>query len=308
MFTDGRRNAGDETKPLSTRIETLLEPLGGRTSVVARRATAPLEPLPVLPGTGSAAPRTRNDSRAIAIRPDEAYPAADLAHLPVALELLRRADLGQFDLAERLDTSDEPRAGGFGVLDHLDPATPLTLGDLCYLMIGINDSTAANFLLSMVGMGEVNETMSRLNLPHTRLARRFMDFVARAAHRENLTSAADMVSLLSLLRGRAVPGAARLREFLAGQQLGADVKALLPASARLAHKTGSLDGLFHDAGILSGPGGACVYCVLTAEQVSVPAARGATAAILRELWNEWCENDEPAGENLPAQHNRLEGE
>ena len=294
MSTPGPRDARDQTKPLSARIEALLDPLGGRASLVARRVTAPLEPPPVSPSISTATPWTRSDARAVEIRPDDVYPAAALAQLPVALELLRRADLGQFDLAERLDTSGEPRTGGFGILDHLDPATLLTLGDLCFLMIGVGDSTAANFLLDLVGMGEVNETLSRLNLPHPRLARRFMDFAARAAHRENLTSAADIVSLLSLLRGRAIPGAARLREFLAGQQLGEDVKAFLPVSAQLAHKTGSLDGVFHDTGILTGPVGACVYCVLTAEQASVQAARSAIAAVLRELWNEWCEGDKPA--------------
>ena len=54
---------------------------------------------------------------------DETFPAAGLAKLPVAVEFLRRVDLGQFDLAERWDTSAEPRVGGSGVLDFLDPAT-----------------------------------------------------------------------------------------------------------------------------------------------------------------------------------------
>lgn len=289
-------SAGDS--PLAARLAALLEPLGGRTALVAHRVP-PSRTLPAVPRTASAgaaapAPQVPGDVAGnVAIRPDDIFPAASLAKLPIAVELLRRADLGQFALDERLDTSAEPRVGGGGVLDYLDPATRLTLGDLCYLMIGVSDNTAANFLLDLVGLGEVNETLSRLNLSHTRLARRFMDFAARAAHRDNLTSAADMVALLSLLRGNAVPGAGRLRDFLAGQQLDEDLKTLLPASAQLAHKTGSLDALFHDAGILTGPSGACVYCVLTAELSSVPAARAAIAGILRELWNAWC------GETIP---------
>lgn len=277
--------------PLLARLEALLETLGGRTALVAQPASAPSRTLPVVPNgpaphADTAARKT--ETGRVAIRPDDDFPAASLAKLPIAVELLRRADFGQFDLGERLDTSAEPRVGGGGVLDYLDPATQLTLEELCFLMIGVSDNTAANALLDLVGMGEINETLSRLNLAHTRLARRFMDFAARAAHRDNLTTAADMVSLLSLIRGNALPGAGRLRRMLEGQQLDADLTALLPEDAVLAHKTGSLDGLFHDAGILTGPAGACVYCILTSEQADVPAARVAISRVLRELWNEWC--------------------
>lgn len=278
---------------LAARVAALLDPLGGRTSFAAQRLpSASRGPLPIRASASGPVPHTerQDEAASVALRPDDVFPAASLAKIPIALELLRRADMGQFDLTERLDTSSEPRVGGGGVLDYLDPATLLTLDDLCFLMIGVSDNTAANFLLDLVGIGEVNETMGRLNFTHTRLARRFMDFAARAAHRENVISAGDMTALLSLLRGSALPGAARLRELLAAQQLDEDLKALLPETARLAHKTGALDGIFHDAGILTGPSGACVYCVLTADQPDVPAARFAIARLLRELWNDWCDH------------------
>lgn len=290
---------------LATHVAIILDPLGGRTAFAARRI--PVATHGALRVRSSASEpmvdssEPGGDATSVAIRSDDVFPAASLAKLPIALELMRRADMGQFDLNERLDTSGEPRVGGGGVLDYLDPTTSLTLNDLCFLMIGVSDNTAANFLLDLVGMGEVNETLHRLNLSHTRLARRFMDFAARAAQRENVTAAADMTSLLTLLWGNALPGTARLRDVLAAQQLDEDLKALLPETSRLAHKTGSLDGIFHDAGILTGPTGACVYCVLTAEQDDVPAARGAIARILRDLWDAWCTpNDRPRGDQPPG--------
>ncbi len=161
-------------------------------------------------------------------------------------------------------------------------------------MLGVSDNTAANFLLDLVGMGEVNETMSRLKLSQTKLARHFMDFAARDAHRDNLTSASDMLSLLTLLRGGALPGAGRIRELLAAQQLDGDLRAWLPETAQLSHKSGALDdtgagdGVFHDAGFLSGPSGGCVYCILTAGWRDQPAARYAVGRTLRALWDRWC--------------------
>lgn len=305
MPTSSSRGDTYNQTSLATGVAMILDPLGGRTAFAARRM--PMATRGALRVHSSSAEHQANASATgseaanVEIRPDNVFPAASLAKLPIALELMRRADMGQFDLNERLDTSREPRVGGGGVLDYLDPTTSLTLNDLCFLMIGVSDNTAANFLLDLVGMGEVNETLNRLNLPHTRLARRFMDLAARAAHRENVTTAADMTSLLSLLWGSALPGASRLRDILAAQQLDEDLKALLPETSRLAHKTGSLDGIFHDAGILTGPAGACVYCVLTADQDDVPAARAAIAHILRVLWDTWCAPNDQARGDQPTE-------
>ncbi len=257
---------------LTTRIVALLEPLGGRTAVAAQRFGPP-------PASVEAS---------VSIRADEVFSAASLAKLPIAIELMRRADLGQFDLGERFDTASVPRVGGAGVLDFLDPTTRLTLAELCTLMLIVSDNTAANFILDLMGMGEVNETLSRLNLKRTKLARHFMDEAARASGRDNVTSAGDMLTLLSLIRGNALPGGRRLRETLAAQQSFSELtEGWLPASATLAHKDGTLDGLVHDAGIISGPGGLAMYCIVTAEQADVPAARATVGRIVRLLWDEW---------------------
>ncbi len=291
--------SGQDSAPhgLEAEVAAILAPLGGRTAVAARRAGRPLaRSLPVVGGPGE-----RDDARDthdvsaksappldVEISVEEVFPAASLAKIPIAIELMRRVDMGQFDLGERMDTADIARAGGGGVLDYLDPATRLTLGELLTLMLIVSDNTASNVLLDLVGMGEVNETMSRLNLPHTRLARHFMDYEARRAHRDNLTTAVETLTMMELLRGNALPGGRRLRETLAAQQSFSELlEGWLPSGATLAHKDGTLDDTVHDAGILSGPSGAGVYCILTTEQDDIPAARAAIGRTLRALWEGW---------------------
>lgn len=258
----------DHSDALAQAFDSILQPLGGRTALAAQSFAG--------------------EKAAVRLRADEVFPAASLAKLPIAIELVRRIDLGQFARDERFDTSDEPRAGGGGVLDALNPATTLTLDDLCTLMLIVSDNTAANFLLGLLGMGEINETMSRLKLTHTRLARRFMDMEARAAHRDNMTTAGEMLTLLTLMRGGALPGGRRIVEMLANQQLFDELADWLPSTAQLAHKSGSLDNTFADAGLLSGPGGACAYVILTTEQGTIPAARAAICRAVRTLWDAWC--------------------
>jgi beta-lactamase class A len=261
-------------------VSGILGELGGRYAVCARR-------YPDIPDDHSA-------DRQILLYPDMVFPAASLAKLCIAVELFRRVDLGQFDLSERLDTADEPRVGGGGVLDYLDPTTRLTLHELCFLMIAASDNTAANFLLDLVGMGEVNETMRRLNLASTRLERHFMDFSVRARGHDNVTSAKDIAGLLAMAHTDSFPGAGGFRKLLQGQQLADDLRAWLPVSAELGHKTGALDdngagaSTFHDAGLLRGPGGSCVFCLLTDAQPDLLAARSAVGRVLRVLWESWC--------------------
>ena len=84
-------------------LDGILQPLGGRTALAAQCFNG--------------------EKAAIRLRADEVFTAASLAKIPIAIELMRRIDLGHFTATERFDTADEPRAGGGGVLDDLDPAT-----------------------------------------------------------------------------------------------------------------------------------------------------------------------------------------
>ncbi|PWT70806.1 MAG: serine hydrolase [Chloroflexi bacterium] len=273
-------NRRDITGSPAEPVGGILAELGGRYAVSAHR-------YPDMSDDNGA-------DRQIVLYPDLVFPAASLAKLCIAVELFRRVDLGQFDLSERFDTADEPRVGGGGMLDYLDPTTRLTLHELCFLMIAASDNTAANFLLDLVGMGEVNETMRRLNLAGTRLERHFMDFSLRARGHDNVTCAKDIAGLLAMAHGNSFPGARNFRELLAGQQVADDLRAWLPESAELGHKTGALDdngagaGTFHDAGLLRGPAGSCVFCLLTDAQPDLPAARSAVGRVLRVLWESWC--------------------
>jgi beta-lactamase class A len=208
---------------------------------------------------------------AMMIRAEDALTAAGLLALPLAVETLRRADLGQFRLDERLPASDDaPGAEG-----------EASVGGLLALALGGDDS-AANRLLDLVGRGEVNETATRMGLRQTRLATRFGEI---AAHRENTTTASDMVTLLALVRGNALPGAKSLRAVLAETRRVDDLVVELPDGVEAARIASVTRDSFGEAGILTGQGMACVYCFLAAEQADPQTARTAFATILRDLWN-----------------------
>jgi beta-lactamase class A len=89
---------------------------------------------------------------------------------------------------------------------------------------------------------------------------------ARADAALNVTTADDVASLyMQLLRGEVVDADAsqEMLDLLAQQQINDRLPVLLPSDTVVAHKTGNLDGLVHDAGVIYAPAGPIIVAVLT---------------------------------------------
>jgi beta-lactamase class A len=211
-----------------------------------------------------------------------------LARLGVAVELLRRVDLGQFRLEETLDavTARSSEQGA-----ETDENATLTLSAACARMLAAEEPVAIEataVLIELVGLGETNETLSRLKLEATHLTREEDGGRARASHRESTTTAGDMLTLLGLLSGSAIPGAAQLRGTLARQARESAVRAVLPLEAELAHLPDIAGRHAHDVGWMRGPGGGCAFCVLIADMDDTDRAKRALEGVLRLFWSVWC--------------------
>lgn len=213
------------------------EAAGGRAGVVVR----PLD------GGGEA----------IEVAPDHPFTAASLIKLPILATAL---DSGlPFD--ERLPV--RPAVAGSGVLAHLADVGDMSVRDLLTLMIAVSDNTATNVLIDRIGREEVNAWCARHGLTATVLARHMMDLEARARGLNNLTSAADVASVLSRLADS--PFAVRALE---AQQFNDRLPRHLPPEFRLAHKTGELSGVRHDAGIVYPPAGPPVVVAALTEGIT----------------------------------------
>jgi beta-lactamase class A len=66
-------------------------------------------------------------------------------------------------------------------------------------MIVLSDNTAANMLIEIVGMENVNRTMTSLGLKQTRLQRKMLDTAASARGEENLSTPAEAARLMEIL-------------------------------------------------------------------------------------------------------------
>jgi beta-lactamase class A len=196
------------------------------------------------------------------------FPSASTIKLAIMTELLNRANLGKLNLEDKIKLTEDMKTGGDGILKELEQGHEFSLREIMTLMIIVSDNMATNILIDLLGMDNINAALVNLGLTGTKLHRRMMDSQAAREGRENLITANDLAHLLELI----YYGNNINREYsnlmlniLKRQQVRGRLDLYLPEDLVIAHKTGDLDNLEHDAGIVYVPDNEYIICVLTNE-------------------------------------------
>jgi beta-lactamase class A len=225
------------------------------------------------------------------INRDMVFPAASMIKVPIMYEIMRRAAENSLSLDESLMVTDQNKTGGAGILKELRSGLALTVRELVTLMIVLSDNTATNMLIDLAGMEAINQTMTGLGLKSTVLRRRMMDFAAARAGLENEICAADLARIFEkIYPTSSLPQeyGAMMLDILSRQQIRDKLPFYLPWETVLAHKTGTLSGVEHDAGILILPGGSYIVCVLTGELAANYQGMQLVAAIGKTVYEYFC--------------------
>ena len=172
--------------------------------------------------------------------------------LLILAEYMQQVDAGMLDPdgIHVLDESD--MVGGAGVVAGSSSGAMFTYDELARHMIKYSDNTAANILIDTLGMEAINHRASALGLAQTELQRKMMHFDGDA---ENYMSANDAAALLCGIaqHGLASDSTSEVAEsYLLEQADSEGLVAGLPSSVRFGHKTGALDSVRHDGGIVYG--------------------------------------------------------
>ncbi len=217
--------------------------------------------------------------RVLTHQPARAFPAASVIKIPMMTACFQAATEGKLDLNSMVVVRPADKVSGSGVLKAMPGRTPIRVSKLIDWMITQSDNTAANVLMSRLGMGYYNRHFQQMGLSGTRLARPMMDFSQRKKGVENVTTAQDMARVLrKLYRAEAVsPQVSRAcLDMLKRQKTRDRIPAKLPERTPVAHKTGLERGVCHDAGIVYTRKGDLLICVLTQRKgkgTSQPAKR-----------------------------------
>ena len=186
---------------------------------------------------------------------DEQVIAASLYKLGVLAEAERRVDAGDLTYGDviTIQPEDITLDGSFE-----DAGTELTLDEALEAMITISDNGSALALWRILGGANIDVTLEKAGVKNFH--------VALDETEDNWVTPRAVGTFFTLLAKRQLISAAasdRMLSRLERQQIDDRLPAQLPSDVVIAHKTGNLTGVAHDAGIIFTKTGPRVVVALT---------------------------------------------
>ena len=236
----------------------------------------------------------------VTIDPDKSFHAASTMKVPIMIELFRQAEAGRLKLDDQLAVRNEFHSivdGSVYRMDVSEDSDPevykatgksMSLRALCEAMITVSSNFAANLLIEKLGATNVQATVDRLGGAGVKVLRGVEDQKAFDKGLNNTTTAAGLAALLAkLAAGEAVSAKAdaEMIAMLKRQKFNDAIPAGLPPGTPVAHKTGTITRIHHDAGIVFGPRPYVIVVLVRGiqdQKISGPLM----ASISREAWTE----------------------
>jgi beta-lactamase class A len=160
----------------------------------------------------------------------------------------------------------------------------LPLENLVRRMIVRSSNLATNILIEFVGAKRVMALMKEIGANDIQVLRGVEDDKAYHAGMNNTTTAHDLMLVFkTLAEGKAVnaEASAVMLEVLGAQEFNDGIPGGLPQGTHVAHKTGSITEIAHDAGLVDGN---YVLVVLTKGFKKHDDAENVIAEISRIVW------------------------
>ena len=211
--------------------------------------------------------RTLDKRDALLLGADTVYHAASTMKIPVMIELFNQAGQRTLSLDDPLPIRNAFRSivdGSPYTLSEGDDSDrelyakvggTMTLAQLCEAMITVSSNFATNLLIEKLGVDNVRRTVTRLGAEGMQVLRGVEDGKAFEKGLNNSTTARGLLTLLEkLAHGQAVSASAdaAMVEMLKRQKFSDAIPAGVPAGVAIAHKTGNITRIHHDAAVVYG--------------------------------------------------------
>ena len=169
---------------------------------------------------------------------------------------------------------------------HREIGRTLRVSELADAMITTSSNLATNLLLDLVGLDVLQRTLDSFGLEGIDLRRGVEDELAFEHGINNRVTANGLVGLLRLIGEEEAftPALSRqMLDVLLGQQFKSGIPAGLPRGARVAHKTGEISTIAHDAGLVYLPNRKPYALAVLTEWEPSATGRSATIAAASHL-------------------------
>jgi beta-lactamase class A len=231
-------------------------------------------------------------SREASVNGNLPLPAASVGKVPVMCTAFHLADSGQLDLQRRIVFRESDKLEGAGVLRWMKAGKngqEYTLWNLMRLMITLSDNTATRLVVNTLSLPTIEAYMNEIGLTSTRISDPTM-LVEPPATNNNLTSANDMAKQLILIhncRGFSKKSAKQMIAWMNYQRYRWGIWRGVPPGTYVADKTGHLDGILNDVGLVYTKKGTYALAVFTSGFKNKTHARQLVNEISRVVYEEY---------------------
>ena len=199
------------------------------------------------------------------LRADDSFHAASTMKIPVMIELFHQVKEGKIKLSDELTVRNEFHSIVDGSVYKLDAGddseTELykadgqkrKVSDLLEMMITQSSNLATDVLIEKLGVENIRATVKALHADGMNVLRGVEDNKAYERGLNNTTTARGLEVLLeAIAEGKAVntDASRQMIKILERQKFNEAIPAGLPAGIKVAHKTGEITKIHHDAAIV----------------------------------------------------------
>ena len=262
----------------------------------------------------------------VTVNPDKELPAASTFKVFLLAEFLRQCEEGKYNLMDRHELKVEFVSPGSGVLCDLLPGMNLTLMDYARLMMMLSDNTATDYLYSLTGRDNIQKNVidafglskTKCDYPCKLLIETYFDPAHKVLEGErnwrntddyrcltptnDSTSPNDMAKVLKMAYDKALFSpwvSEQMIDIMKRCHTNSRIPKELPRDVEVAHKTGTMDKVANDCGIVYTEKGDYILCLFyngnTASQEEYDANKkgrfsdGLLAEISKEIYAAYME-------------------
>jgi beta-lactamase class A len=226
------------------------------------------------PGTVTLYAKNLDSGQSVGLRPSDPVRTASTIKIAILAAAFDAVARGQAKMDEPLTVTPGARVSGTGVIGtELSDGVQLPLRDLLHLMIVLSDNTATNMTLDRFTAEAVNAYLDRIGILTTRSLRKIRGDGSQLKPAEGWSKAGklpenqkygigvstplDMVTLVERMERGELVSAAASKEMIAILKRCQDNQGIRRRMGDLpvANKTGALDALRSDVGIVYSKGG-----------------------------------------------------
>ena len=187
--------------------------------------------------------------------------------LPIAVLVSKYVEKGNATFLDKIKIEEKDKVYGTGIL-HEFTDREYTIFELLVAMLIQSDNTAANKLISIVGIDTINEDINAMGLKNTHLNRKTSDEKAANNGIENITSALDLSKIWKHLYNATFlteKDSTMLIDILQRQQMKNKLALYIPDDLKyeISSKTGDKAGVENDTALIHVKKGTFALTVLS---------------------------------------------